>query len=529
MEWSFSTADAVQVAAARREFMDLLARHGAAARSELRLAGLAFDELVDNVARHAPGRCWVSLDWHHDPRPLLRVRDAGPGLALDDVLADDAPRGGLKMLAELVGTPHATPRRRAGADVSVVLPVAPDVGPQPALPPSAFAALPVPEQARADGTVGRDAFLLALVVELARAVEHAHGPAAARAAVSTAGDRVSHRIEQEYRRARGRGGSLSPGQVGELLAALKAAIGGRFSVDSVNDSEIVLVNSRCPFGDAVRQAPSLCGMTAAVFGGIARRNGGSGEVRLEERLAVGDDRCRVVVPLAPARARASLSTPRPDPVRAVLAEDVLFLRTPLVRLLEDAGVEVVAFSDSVEQLLGQVRTYRPDVAIVDVRESATPQALAAARLVRDQSPGTGVLVLSEDVSVDGARELVSAGTDGVGYLLKDRLEDVEALVASVGAVAGGGTALDPEVLARLDDDEPDELERLTPRERDVLRLVAAGRTNGAIAEELVISKRAVEKHIGNVFDKLGLYAGEHERRVLAALVYQQTIGPASGA
>jgi DNA-binding NarL/FixJ family response regulator len=211
-------------------------------------------------------------------------------------------------------------------------------------------------------------------------------------------------------------------------------------------------------------------------------------------------------------------------MRVVIAEDSVLLREGLVRLLADSGFEVVAQSGDAEDLVRKVSAHHPDVAVVDVRmpPSFTDEGLRAARELRERFPGMGVLVLSEYVEEVYAMELISGGAGGLGYLLKQRVSDVDDFAASVRRVGEGGSALDPEVVAQLVGrrrrDDP--LDELTPREREVLELMAEGRSNQGIAEQLVISERAVEKHVTSIFSKLGLGpAPEDHRRVLAVLTY----------
>jgi len=211
-------------------------------------------------------------------------------------------------------------------------------------------------------------------------------------------------------------------------------------------------------------------------------------------------------------------------MRVAIAEDSVLLREGLVRLLGDSGFEVVAQSGDAEDLLRKVSAHHPDVAVVDVRmpPSFTDEGLRAARELRVRFPAMGVLVLSEYVEEVYAMELISEGAGGLGYLLKQRVSDVDDFAASVRRVGEGGSALDPEVVAQLVGrrrrDDP--LSELTPRERDVLELMAEGRSNQGIAEQLVITDRAVEKHVTSIFSKLGLGpAPEDHRRVLAVLTY----------
>ncbi len=211
-------------------------------------------------------------------------------------------------------------------------------------------------------------------------------------------------------------------------------------------------------------------------------------------------------------------------MRVVLGEDLTLLRDGLIRLLSAYGMEVVEAADNGPALLHALITHRPDVAVVDVRlpPTFTDEGLQAAIEARAQVPGLPVLVLSQHVEPLYARELLSGGSGGLGYLLKDRVSDVRRFIEAVRTVAGGGTALDPEVisqlLARRARDEP--LRRLTPREREVLALMAEGRTNAGIAARLVVTEKAVSKHINNIFTKLDLYrGGDDNRRVLAVLTY----------
>ena len=209
-------------------------------------------------------------------------------------------------------------------------------------------------------------------------------------------------------------------------------------------------------------------------------------------------------------------------MRVVVADDSTLLREGVVRLLEEAGMEVVGQAGDGEDLLRKVRAHKPDVAVVDVRmpPTHTDEGLRAARQIRDEQPEVGVLVLSQYVEVAYARELLAESAEGLGYLLKDRVADVAALTDAVRRVGEGGSALDPEVvsqmLGRQRRDDP--LAELTPREREVLGLMAEGRSNAAIAAELVVTERAVEKHVTGIFSKLDLSAsGEEHRRVIAVL------------
>jgi DNA-binding NarL/FixJ family response regulator len=209
-------------------------------------------------------------------------------------------------------------------------------------------------------------------------------------------------------------------------------------------------------------------------------------------------------------------------MRAVVADDSALMREGLARLLEEAGIEVVGRAADADELMLKVRSYDPDVAIVDIRmpPSQTDEGIKAAREIRARHPGTSVLVLSQHVSHAYAAELLGESAEGLGYLLKDRVADVDEFAAAVRRVGDGGSALDPLVVSELvgRNRRNDPVERLSSRERDVLELMAEGRTNFAIGQMLFISPRAVEKHVTRIFIKLGLPAApEDHRRVLAVL------------
>jgi DNA-binding NarL/FixJ family response regulator len=210
-------------------------------------------------------------------------------------------------------------------------------------------------------------------------------------------------------------------------------------------------------------------------------------------------------------------------VRVVLGEDLTLLRDGLIRLLVAYDMDVVAV-DNGPELRQALATHRPDVAVVDVRlpPTFTNEGLKAAIEARARVPDLPVLVLSQHVEPLYAQELLATGTRGLGYLLKDRISDVRRFIEVVRTVAAGGTAIDPEVVAQLlaRHARDELLDRLTPREREVLALMAEGRTNAGIAARLVVTEKAVSKHINNVFTKLGLYPAEDDnRRVLAVLTY----------
>jgi DNA-binding NarL/FixJ family response regulator len=213
-------------------------------------------------------------------------------------------------------------------------------------------------------------------------------------------------------------------------------------------------------------------------------------------------------------------------MRVVIGEDSVLLREGIARLLERADFEVVGQAGDAEDVLRKVRAHKPDVVIVDIRmpPANVDDGLLAARTIRAELPETGVLVLSQYLEEAYATDLLGAGTEGVGYLLKDRVADVDRFIDAVRRVAAGGSALDPEVVAHLlgrrRNDDP--IGQLSDREREVLAAMAEGLSNSAIAERLVITERSVEKHITSIFSRLDLPpASEHNRRVLAVVAYLQ--------
>jgi DNA-binding NarL/FixJ family response regulator len=210
--------------------------------------------------------------------------------------------------------------------------------------------------------------------------------------------------------------------------------------------------------------------------------------------------------------------------RVVIADDSVLLREGIAALLEDSGFEIVAQSGSGDDLMLKVRSLRPDIAIVDIRmpPTHTDEGLRAAQEIRERYPDTSVLVLSQYVETGYALDLLAESAEGVGYLLKDRVSDVREFAAAVQRVADGGTALDPAVVSRLVGSRRGKgpLDELSARERQVLELMAEGRSNQGIAARLVISERAVEKHVTSIFQKLRLpAASDDHRRVLAVLTY----------
>jgi DNA-binding NarL/FixJ family response regulator len=209
-------------------------------------------------------------------------------------------------------------------------------------------------------------------------------------------------------------------------------------------------------------------------------------------------------------------------MRVVVADDTLLLRAGVARLLREAGFDVVAECSTVDDLLLKVHSHSPDVAIIDIRMPPTfsDEGLQAAQQIRTRHPGVGVVLLSQYIELGLAMKLLSDDAEGIGYLLKDRITDLDEFAAAVRRVGQGGSAIDPKIVSQLlgrrRPDNP--LARLTPREQEVLELLAQGRSNQAIADRLVISLRAAEKHVSSIFEKLELPATtDDHRRVLAVL------------
>jgi DNA-binding NarL/FixJ family response regulator len=211
-------------------------------------------------------------------------------------------------------------------------------------------------------------------------------------------------------------------------------------------------------------------------------------------------------------------------VRVVIADDSRLLREGIASFVRGEGIDVVAEASDADELLAAVDDHEPDVAIVDIRmpPSQTDEGIQAAHEIRRRHPETGIILLSQHVEVGVATQLLAAEPQRLGYLLKDRVTDPEDFVASLRRVAGGGTVFDPQVVSRLlaDRDEAGRLRSLSQREREVLELVAQGRSNKAIGERLGVTQGAVQKHVSTIFNKLGLPAGEDDdRRILAVLAY----------
>ncbi len=307
VEWVLEQDGAEAVSALRREVMAYVRRHGDA-DSDFAGAEIVVAELVSNAFEHAPGPAWVRVAWD-DERPELEVHDLGPGFELQPHLPGtlQASGRGLFLARALADDLARAGKAAGGSKVTATLPVRRrrEASHDPVR--SSLAPLPAPEEARADGTFGKESFLRALVVELAQAVEGTQGPDVAEALVAQVGTNVGHRMEEGYRAARSITGRLSPKQMADLYVRLKGAIDGDFYVIDADENRIVLGNRCCPFGEVVRRQPGLCRMTSSVFGGIAARNTGASAVVLEERIALGDPECRVVVWLdgaAAARPRA---------------------------------------------------------------------------------------------------------------------------------------------------------------------------------------------------------------------------------
>ncbi len=306
MDWYLPAGDADTASALRRAISSYLERHASPA-SDIDSAELAVSELLTNAVLHSGSAAWVSLDWSAE-HPLLTVYDLGPEFefAGGDLPPDPLSIGGRGLfiashVAEDLDVAH---RRGGGNRVSATLPVTRPVAASHDPPGSTVGALPDLEEATTDG-FDKESFLRALVVQLAQTVEMQHGPDAAEAAVAQVGTDVGGRMEDEYRKAKSITGRLTPEQMADAYVRLKHAIDGEFYIIEANEKRIVLGNTHCPFGDAVRRSPALCRMTSSVFGGIAARNSDGATVMLEERIAIGDPGCRVTVYLGDVTAQVS--------------------------------------------------------------------------------------------------------------------------------------------------------------------------------------------------------------------------------
>jgi anti-sigma regulatory factor (Ser/Thr protein kinase) len=302
VDWYLDARDAQSTQQLRREIAAYLGRHADVA-ADLTAAELAVSELLGNLVRHAPGPAWVSLRWPADVLTLV-VTDLGPGFRLPQLPVEVDPLAeggrGLLIVDAVADRLEATARQSgAGARVTVRLPLPRPPATSYDPEPSSGTVLPELPEARPEGGFGKEAFLRALVVQLAQAVEKDAGPDLAERAVTQVGTDVGGQMEREYRHARDLVGRLTPEQIADCLVRLKTAIDGGFHVTEASPARIVLTNTRCPFGPVVQHAPALCRMTSSVFGGIAARNSehGRAAVVLEERIAVGDPHCRVVVHL----------------------------------------------------------------------------------------------------------------------------------------------------------------------------------------------------------------------------------------
>ena len=300
MDWLLAPATAATASMLRGELTGFLRRHGAEPDA-VDDAGLIVSELLGNAVEHANGPVWVTLDWSA-PRPELVVHDLGPTFSIDALaLPDtDSARGrGLWLVSQLAADLDVVAKRGVGKRIRTVLPLTRRVEPSFDPPQRQVNPLPGLDEAGPEG-FGRESFLRALVVELARTAENGHGPASTERMVAQVGATVGGQMEEEYRRAREIVGRLTVDQVADCYLRLKGAIDGDFYIISVSEDRIVLGNRRCPFGDTVRRAPALCRMTSSVFGGIAARSHGDAVVLLDERIAVGDPECRVTVLLGAA-------------------------------------------------------------------------------------------------------------------------------------------------------------------------------------------------------------------------------------
>ncbi len=321
MDWCLDPQQPSAASDLRREIGNYLHRH---ARDPAAVpdAELAVGELLGNAVRYSEGLVWVAIDWT-DLHPTLTVRDLGEDFNLDAELPDDLAEGGrgLFLVTHLTHQLDKAHRRGGGKTITASLalerPHELDIAP----PRHSIGALPDLTEAGPEG-FGKESFLRALVVQLSQAVEATHGPVAAQAAVAQVGADVGGQMEAAYRAAQAISGRLTPEQIADCYVRLKAAIDGDFYVIEVSDDRIVLGNRACPFGPVVQRSPALCRMTSSVFGGIAARNGQGATVTLEERIAVGDPECRVVVELRTPAPRAGPGHHYPNATADVLRADV---------------------------------------------------------------------------------------------------------------------------------------------------------------------------------------------------------------
>lgn len=298
MEWFVDPLDQRAASSLRRQIGAYLRRH-AENPVQVDEAELAVDELIVNAVSHSYGPVWISLDWSQ-LEPVLSIYDLGEDFDAKTDLPDDelAESGrGLFLAAHLTRHLKKAHRRGGGNKVTATLNV--ERGDEVASysPQQTDESLPSIGEATNDGVFGKETFLRALVVQLSQSIEMLQGPGAAEAAVTQVGTDVGGQMEAAYRKAERIVGAMTPTQIADCLVRLKAAIDGDFYVIEANEHKIVLGNRRCPFGPVVQRGPALCRMTSSVFGGISSRNTGGATVVLEERIAVGDPECRVVVHL----------------------------------------------------------------------------------------------------------------------------------------------------------------------------------------------------------------------------------------
>lgn len=297
MNWYLDGSNPDSLTDLRHEFSDYLTRHGAPG-SDIEGAVLTFSELVGNAMLHAGGDIWVAIDWATD-HPLLTVWDMGPQFQLDaaQMPSPSAPSGrGLAIATVLTESLEIAARQGGGAKVEAELPIERSTETNIESPRTLVDVLPNEDEAGPEG-FGKEPFLRALVVQLSQELEWRHGPEAAERVVAQVGTSVGGQMEEEYRQAKSIVGRMTAEQMADCYVRLKHAIDGGFFIIEANDDRIVLGNTACPFGDAVKKSPALCRMTSSVFGGIAARNAGDSTVVLEERIAVGDPGCKVVVNL----------------------------------------------------------------------------------------------------------------------------------------------------------------------------------------------------------------------------------------
>lgn len=307
MEWYLDAREQLAVTELRKELAAHLRRH-ASPDADVDSAEIVVSEVLSNLVRHAPGPAWVSLEWTSE-FPVLEVRDLGPGFSFDPSELPSVGQSGGRGLFIASAMTHeleaAARSGRRGSRVRTVLDVARPASPSIDPSPSTTGRLPGLDEALPGGGFGRESFLRALVVQLAQSVERLAGPEVGEAAVAQVATDVGTQMEAEYRAAENVVGKMSAEQLTDCFLRLKHAIDGEFFVIEADEKRIVLGNRRCPFGEAVRTSPNLCRMTSGVFGGIAATSHGTASVILEERIAVGDPECRVVIELGDAESSNS--------------------------------------------------------------------------------------------------------------------------------------------------------------------------------------------------------------------------------